>query len=156
MTPEEQQALVQFFGTVHAQAKQADQMIVQGAKDLRPASLEIQNQLQQFLVSQRQPQYQQPVHHEPVAHFAPPPQYVPEPQAPEPQQAEEQLDFFSYNAHQTNPDIEKIVKRVTEAANYLYEIKTSLKTITEILEKTSIQSDTNHNVKASSKNRVKE
>lgn len=153
MTPEEQQALVQFFGTVHAQAKQADQMIVQGAKDLRPASVDIQNQLQQFLVSQRQLQYQQPVHHEPVAHFTPPPQYV---QAPEPQQAEEQLDFFSYNAHQTNPDMEKIVKRVTEAANYLYEIKTSLKTITEILEKTSIQSDTNYNVKASNKNRVKE
>ena len=50
MTPEEQQALVQFFGTVHAQAKSADQMIVHGAKDLRPVSTEIQNQLQQFLV----------------------------------------------------------------------------------------------------------
>lgn len=156
MTPEEQQALVQFFGTVHAQAKQADQMIVQGAKDLRPASTDIQNQLQQFLVSQRQQQYQQPVYHEPVAHFTPPPQYVPEPQAPAPQPAEQQLDFFNYNAQQSNPDMEKIVKRVTEAANYLYEIKTSLKTITEILEKTSIQSDINHNVKASSKNRVKE
>ena len=156
MTPEEQQALVQFFGTVHAQAKQADQMIVQGAKDLRPASTDIQNQLQQFLVSQRQPQYQQPVHHEPVAHFNPPPQPAPEPPAPVQQPAEQQLDFFNYNAQQSNPDMEKIVKRVTEAANYLYEIKTSLKTITEILEKTSIQSDINHNVKASSKNRVKE
>lgn len=156
MTPEEQQALVQFFGTVHAQAKQADQMIVQGAKDLRPASVDIQNQLEQFLVSQRQPQYQQPVHYEPVAHFTPPPQYVPEQPAPVPQSTEQQLDFFSYNANQSNPDMEKVVKRVTEATGYLYDIKTSLKTIVEILEKTSIQSDTNHNVKASSKNRVKE
>jgi hypothetical protein len=52
--------------------------------------------------------------------------------------------------------MDKIVKRVTEAANYLHDIKVSLKTIVEILEKNSIQSDTDHNVKASSKNRVKE
>lgn len=157
MTPEEQQALVQFFGTVHAQAKSADQMIVHGAKDLRPVSTEIQNQLQQFLVSQRPPQYQQPVQSEPVAFMPPPPQYVPQVQhAPEPQPAEQQLDFFTYNANNDNQAMDKIVKRVTEAANYLHDIKVSLKTIVEILEKNSIQSDTDHNVKASSKNRVKE
>lgn len=41
MTPEEQQAMVQFMGTVHGQAKQTDQMIVGHSNFVRPVSTDI-------------------------------------------------------------------------------------------------------------------
>ena len=49
MTPEEQQALVQFFGTVHAQARQTDQMIVGNSQFVKPVSPAIQHQLEEAL-----------------------------------------------------------------------------------------------------------
>jgi hypothetical protein len=49
ITPEEQQALVQFFGTVHAQARQTDQMIVGNSQFVRPVSPIIQHQLEEAL-----------------------------------------------------------------------------------------------------------
>lgn len=49
MTPEEQRALVQFFGTVHAQAKQTDQMIVGNSQFVKPVSPSIQQGLEQAL-----------------------------------------------------------------------------------------------------------
>lgn len=49
MTPEEQRALVQFFGTMHAQAKQTDQMIVGSSQFVKPVSPSIQHQLEQAL-----------------------------------------------------------------------------------------------------------
>lgn len=49
ITPEEQRALVQFFGTVHAQAKQTDQMIVGNSQFVKPVSPGIQHQLEQAL-----------------------------------------------------------------------------------------------------------
>lgn len=49
MTPEEQRALVQFFGTVHAQAKQTDQMIVGQSQFVKPVSPVIQQQLERAL-----------------------------------------------------------------------------------------------------------
>jgi len=49
MTPEEQQALVQFFGTVHAQARQTDQMIVGNSQFVKPVSPVIQHQLEEAL-----------------------------------------------------------------------------------------------------------
>jgi hypothetical protein len=160
MTPEEQQALVQFFGTVHAQAKQADQMIVQHAKDLRPVSSDIQNQLQQALIrqqvqnqQQQQPQYNvapEQVFNIPAPAMHPVPETTPAPQQP----AEQQLELFSFSAAQESVHTEKIIKRLTETASYLYEIKTQLKVITEILEKNSIQSSVND--KATNKNKIKE
>jgi hypothetical protein len=163
MTPEEQQALVQFFGTVHAQAKQADQMIVQHAKDLKPVSSDIQNQLQQALIrqqvqNQQHQQQQQPQYHVapeqafniPAPAMHPVPETTPAPQ----QSAEQQLELFSFSTVQENVHTEKIIKRLTETASYLYEIKTQLKVITEILEKNSIQLSVND--KATNKNKIKE
>jgi hypothetical protein len=49
ITPDEQRALVQFFGTVHAQAKQTDQMIVGNSQFVKPVSPNIQHQLEQAL-----------------------------------------------------------------------------------------------------------
>ena len=49
ITPDEQRALVQFFGTVHAQAKQTDQMIVGSSQFVKPVSPTIQHQLEQAL-----------------------------------------------------------------------------------------------------------
>lgn len=49
MTPDEQRALVQFFGTVHAQAKQTDQMIVGNSQFVKPVSPSIQQELEQAL-----------------------------------------------------------------------------------------------------------
>jgi len=156
MTPEEQQALVQFFGTVHAQAKQSDQMIVQSAKDLRPVSNDIQNQLQQALIRQQVQQQQVHVAPEQVFHIPAPETYsVPEVAPAPPQQpVEQQLELFSFSATQESVHTEKIIKRLTETANYLYEIKTQLKVITEILEKSSIQLSVND--KATNKNKIKE
>lgn len=63
MTPEEQQALVQFFGTMHAQAKQTDQMIVGNSQFVRPVSPVIKQQLEDALRS-------------PVQHNTPPQNYA--------------------------------------------------------------------------------
>jgi hypothetical protein len=159
MTPEEQQALVQFFGTVHAQAKQADQMIVQSAKDLRPVSSDIQNQLQQALIMQQMQQAHQHSQYQATPEQvyqmpAPAIHAVPEP-APVPQQpVEQQLELFSPAAMQENVHVEKIIKRLNETSSYLYEIKTQLKVITEILEKSSIKFSVND--KATNKNKIKE
>lgn len=49
ITPEEQRALVQFFGTVHAQAKQTDQMIVGHSQFVKPVSPKIQEELEHAL-----------------------------------------------------------------------------------------------------------
>jgi hypothetical protein len=49
MTEEEKKAMIQFFGTVHAQAKQTDQMVVGYTNHLRPISKDIQGQLEQVL-----------------------------------------------------------------------------------------------------------
>jgi hypothetical protein len=63
ITPEEQNALVQFFGTMHAQAKQTDQMIVGSSPFVKPVSPQIQRELELALrvpVQASQPQHYQP------------------------------------------------------------------------------------------------
>jgi len=68
ITPEEQNALVQFFGTMHAQARQTDQMIVGSSPFVKPVSPQIQRELEQALrvpVQASQPQYHQPVPEQP-------------------------------------------------------------------------------------------
>jgi hypothetical protein len=62
MTPDEQRALVQFFGTVHAQAKQTDQMIVGNSQFVKPVSPYIQQQLEQALRIPVQEERQEPLH----------------------------------------------------------------------------------------------
>lgn len=75
MTPEEQRAMVQFFGTMHAQAKQTDQMIVGNSQFVKPVSPSIQQELEQALripvqVNQQVPQ-QQYIEQPPVAVIEP-------------------------------------------------------------------------------------
>jgi hypothetical protein len=165
MTNEEQQALVQFFGTVHAQAKQSDQMIVQHAKDLRPVSSDIQNQLQQALIIQQQQEHQrqlQEQQYHPRFHNPTPEQVMPAPAmhyAPEvppalQQPVEQQLELFNFTDTKENVQMERIIKRLNETTSYLHEIKSQLKVITEILEKNSLQLSVND--KAANKNKIKE
>jgi len=165
MTNEEQQALVQFFGTVHAQARQSDQMIVQHAKDLRPLSSDIQNQLQQALVMQQQQEQQrqlQEQQRQPQVYIPSPEQVMPAPAmhyatevTPAPQQpGEQQLELFNFTDTKENVQMERIIKRLNETTSYLHEIKSQLKVITGILEKHSIQLSAND--KAANKNKIKE
>jgi len=64
LTPDEQNALVQFFGTMHAQAKQTDDMILGSSKFVNPVSPTIRRELEQVLRSnvQEPQQVQQPVY----------------------------------------------------------------------------------------------
>lgn len=64
MTNEEKAAMVNFFGTIHAQAKQNDQMIVQGAQHIRPISQNIQHEFERALQTVQHQEMQQ--------HYAPP------------------------------------------------------------------------------------
>jgi hypothetical protein len=73
MTEQEKQAMLAFLGTVHAQAKQTDQMIVGQSNFVRPVSQVIQNEFAQVLakpVTNNQHNYQpsapDPIYHEPV------------------------------------------------------------------------------------------
>ena len=95
MTPDEHQALVQFFGTMHAEARQNDQKIVGNSQFVKPVSPDIQHQLEEALripvqlnvpdhnIHQNfhQPEPQPPIE-VPVPYVIPeqvntPPQYVP-------------------------------------------------------------------------------
>ena len=64
LTPDEQNALVQFFGTMHAQAKQTDDMILGSSKFVNPVSPTIRRELEQVLRSnvQAPEPVQQPVY----------------------------------------------------------------------------------------------
>lgn len=69
MTEEEKQAMLAFLGTVHAQAKQTDQMIVGQSNFVKPVSQSIQNEFAQVLaqpVARYQDNHQPPVQPEPV------------------------------------------------------------------------------------------
>ncbi len=68
ITPEQQNALVQFFGTMHAQAKQTDDMIVGSSKFVNPVSPTIRRELEQVLkFNTVQPQQEPPQQfHQPV------------------------------------------------------------------------------------------
>ena len=79
MTEQEKQAMLAFLGTVHAQAKQTDQMIVGQSNFVKPVSHAIQNEFAQVLAKpvNTESNYQQPqqVHEQPPAppvHIAPP------------------------------------------------------------------------------------
>ena len=83
LTSDEQNALVQFFGTMHAQAKQTDEMILGSSKDVNPIGPTIRRELERALSSNVQaPQpVQQPVYipQEPIPAYIEPntPQFTP-------------------------------------------------------------------------------
>lgn len=122
MTDAERQAMVEFFGTIHAQAKQTDQAIVESSRFVRPISEDIKVQLQQAL----QPGVAAP--HIPQApnHFVQMPQqgyeHVPLPPPPTSDAIQLELPF---NAPNYNDDILKVLR----------DINFNLKKISSILEK---------------------
>jgi hypothetical protein len=54
MTPEEKNALINFFGVMHAEARQTDSNIVGSSKDVRPISDTFRNTLQAALTPPQQ------------------------------------------------------------------------------------------------------
>ena len=134
MTPDEQRALVQFFGTVHAQAKQTDQMIVGSSQFVKPVSPNIQRELEHALripVQNEQPQYIPP---------EPQPQYV-EPAIGLAQAVQELNQLELYNAEQPahtpppQPVQNTPVIPNVDIITVLQEINLNLARIGDILEK---------------------
>lgn len=80
MTEQEKNAMLAFLGTVHAQAKQTDQMIVGQSNFVKPMSHSIQNEFAQVLskpVQNFENNYQAPQMAAP--NFIPEPAPIPEP-----------------------------------------------------------------------------
>jgi hypothetical protein len=78
ITPEQQNALVQFFGTMHAQAKQTDDMIVGSSKFVNPVSPTIRRELEQVLrFTHEQPQQPPPQQFQEPVYTPPPVDYIP-------------------------------------------------------------------------------
>jgi len=145
MTEQEKQAMLAFLGTVHAQAKQTDQMIVGQSNFVKPVSHVIQNEFAQVLAKpvnsfegnyQQPPQPQhvqmQPVVHAPVQEAQP----VPAPQ-------EDQL-MFSFEApkEQEAPFI-----TTSELIEVLKDINLNLQRIGNILEEKNKPNARNKNSK---------
>ena len=125
MNPQDQQALIQFFGTMHAQAKQTDQMIVGSSQFLRPVSPTIQNQLETALrapvVNQYQPPPEPPVLQQQIQTSQEMPPYVQSITVPE---------------IVNNPANSSVaIKDSDEIVTILKEINLSLTRIGDILEK---------------------
>lgn len=125
MTPDEQRALVQFFGTVHAQAKQTDQMIVGNSQFVKPVSPIIQHQLEQALRIPVQADIQQ----------APPPQYTESSVQPITQQVQD-IQQYTIEQPQTAPAVEpQPVVHSSSMIDILKEINLNLIRIGDILER---------------------
>jgi hypothetical protein len=129
MTPDEQRALVQFFGTVHAQAKQTDQLIVGNSQFVRPVSPSIQHGLEQALripvqANQQAPQQQ---YVEPPAHpYIETPQFIEEPSI----QEQSPNAYLNIQSEETKP-----VVFSNDIVEVLKEINLNLTRIGNILEK---------------------
>lgn len=119
MTPEEQQALVQFFGTVHAQAKQTDRMIVGNSQFVKPVSPAIQHQLEEAL--------RKPIQHNIQQH-----QTIPQPFVEQPLAIQTQPEVTT---HYSSPASNIEVLSNNETVEVLKEINLNLGRIANILEK---------------------
>lgn len=131
ITPEEQNALVQFFGTVHAQAKQTDDMIVGSSKFVNPISPTIKRELEQVLrfnTAQPPQQVQEPEYH-PAPVFV---QSVPEIEHHSPPQPVESINIAG-----------------SEILNTLKEINLNLSRIASTLEKQHGSTKRTKNTKSS-------
>ena len=131
ITPEQQNALVQFFGTMHAQAKQTDDMIVGSSKFVNPVSPTIRRELEQVLKFSNEQPPQQPSQqfHEPV--------YIPTPVDYVPVPAPVQEAYTPAVEHITLPTAPYETVKVldSEILNTLKEINLNLSRIASTLEK---------------------
>jgi len=128
ISPEEQNALVQFFGTIHAQAKQTDDMIVGSSKFVNPVSPSIKKELEQVLkYTAQQPE---PVYN-PVYEPVPPPDYAPMPAYMPPEM--HSVEQFHSHPQPSTKEVTTVVD--AEVLNTLKEINLNLARIATTLEK---------------------
>lgn len=142
MTDQEKAALLQFMGVTHAQAKQADQMIVGPSQFLKPISNDISRQFEQVLrtpVESQQPVPQVYDQH----HYNPQPVYTPVEMIPAHPQQQQQPDELQLEFQFSNTP----KNETNEIINQLKEINLNLVKIAAIL--------TENNVKAKTKNTIK-
>ena len=140
MTEQEKQAMLAFLGTVHAQAKQTDQMIVGQSNFVKPVSHAIQNEFAQVLakpVYSDQGSYQH-VQHQPVQ-----PQPIQEVQTMHPMPQEDQLMF----AFEDPKEQEAPIITTNELIEVLKDINLNLQRIGNILEEKNKPNARNKNSK---------
>lgn len=131
ITPEQQNALVQFFGTMHAQAKQTDDMVVGSSKFVNPVSPTIRRELEQVLrFNNEQPPQQPPQQFQEPVHIYTPVDHVPVP-APV-QEAYTQMTVQTLSPAAPH-EIVKVLD--SEILNTLKEINLNLSRIASTLEK---------------------
>jgi hypothetical protein len=121
MTEDDKRTLINFFGSIHAQGKQTDQMVVGNSVNLRPISIPIQNQLEEVL---RQPITEERISYEPQEFFA---DNVPEPVALPP------VDYQPPTIIQPPPQV--VVPASDSLIDVLSIIGSNLERIANILEK---------------------
>jgi hypothetical protein len=134
MNPSEQAALIQFFGTMHAEAKQTDQRIVGNSQFVRPISTDIQQSLERALATPVQhTQQMAPIntgsHPLPPTNF-----YQPEPITSLP---DDQLNFLNLLSESPKNNVPVQVTpqfNCTELVEALTKINLALTRIGDILE----------------------
>ena len=133
MNPSEQAALIQFFGTMHAEAKQTDQRIVGNSQFVRPISTDIQQSLERVLAT--------PVQHTPQMvpthngdHLPPPTFYQPEPITSVPDNQLNLLNLLSENPNNSNYVQPTPQFNCTELVEALSKLNLALTRIGDILE----------------------
>lgn len=142
MTEEEKQAMLAFLGTVHAQAKQTDQMIVGQSNFVKPVSQSIQNEFAQVLaqpVARYQDNHQPPVQPEPV-YYEPVQESL---AAPSPAPHEDQL-MFSFDGPKEQIETPVVTSALTDI---LKDINLNLQRIGDILEEKNKPNARNKNSK---------
>lgn len=141
MTEQEKQAMLAFLGTVHAQAKQTDQMIVGQSSFVKPVSQSIQNEFAQVLA---QPVYSEHNNYQPPAQPVQVSQLESIQQSPnQPIYEEQQLQLSFDSPREQNV----VLPSSTEIVNILKDINLNLQRIGDILEEKNKPNARNKNSK---------
>ena len=130
MTPEEQQAMVQFMGTVHAQAKQQDQMIVGQSQYVKPISNDVKAALEASLS-------RPPSHPAASPHHATPPPLPPQSSVVTPEQAQQELMQAQQEQVITPGPVQMVADQINDPNQMEFDLseQTKLDKIVELLEK---------------------
>lgn len=131
MNDQEKQAMLAFLGTMHAQAKATDQMIVGQSQFLKPASPTIQNQFAQILQAPTSQHIEQP-----VQYAEPPPMMAPSPmpQQPMPQQPQVENPQLEFRFEPTPPSSPVTSVQNEKLIEILEEINLNLSRVVDILD----------------------
>jgi len=128
MNDQEKQAMLAFLGTMHAQAKATDQMIVGQSQFLKPASPTIQNQFAQILQAPTSQHIEQP-----VQYAEPPPMMAPPPMPQQPPVENPQLEF-RFEPTPPPPPVQQAPAVSAELIEVLEKINLNIERIGNILE----------------------